>query len=117
MLRFVSTASFVRWSCLIAMFACSNARAQEALPKVEPVTIGPFADEIVWPVSGSTKPDTRLWRLEQADGIEKNSVLENMGKKAREYLERVVKEHPGTPWASAAQQELAAPIGWKWIES
>ena len=57
MLRFVSTASFVRWSCLIAMFACSNARAQEALPKVEPVTIGPFADGIVWPVSGSTKPD------------------------------------------------------------
>ena len=65
----------------------------------------------------ATKPDTRLWRLEQADGIEKNSVLETMGQKAREYLERVVKEHPGTPWASAAQQELSAPIGWKWIES
>ena len=65
----------------------------------------------------STKPDTRMWRLEQADGIEKNSVLENMGKKAREYLERVIKEHPGTPWASAAQQELSTPIGWKWIES
>ncbi|MBA4016919.1 MAG: hypothetical protein C0483_07020 [Pirellula sp.] len=65
----------------------------------------------------STKPDTRLWRLEQADGIEKNSVLDNMAKKSREYLDRVIKEHPGTPWASAAQQELSAPIGWKWIES
>ncbi|MBN8627354.1 MAG: hypothetical protein J0M17_17895 [Planctomycetes bacterium] len=65
----------------------------------------------------ATKPDTRLWRLEMADGIEKNSVLDSMAKKARQYLEKVIAEHPNTPWANAAQQELALPIGWKWIES
>ena len=63
-----------------------------------------------------TNPATRSWRLEAADGIEKNSVLEGMAKKAREYLEGVIKNHPNTPWAAAAQQELATPIGWKWIE-
>lgn len=56
------------------------------------------------------------WNLMAADGIEKNSVLESMSKKAREYLEGVIKNHPSTPWAAAAQQELQAPIGWAWQE-
>lgn len=56
------------------------------------------------------------WNLTPADGIEKNSVLESMSKKAREYLEGVIKNHPSTPWAAAAQQELQAPIGWAWQE-
>jgi len=57
------------------------------------------------------------WRLEPADGIEKNSVLESMSKKAKTYLDRVKTEHPNTPWAQAAEQELSQPIGWKWVES
>jgi hypothetical protein len=52
-----------------------------------------------------------------AEGIEKNSVLDGMAKKARQYLEDVIKNHPGTPWAAAAQQELSQPIGWVWQES
>ncbi|MCE9606925.1 MAG: VWA domain-containing protein [Planctomycetia bacterium] len=65
----------------------------------------------------ASKPGAVLWRLEPADGIEKNSVLDSMSKKAREYLEGVVKNHPNTPWAEAAKQELNSPIGWKWTES
>lgn len=42
--------------------------------------------------------------------------LETTAKKAREYLERVVADHPGTPWAFLAQQELDNPLGWKWTE-
>ena len=64
-----------------------------------------------------SKPGPVLWRLEPADGIEKNSVLENMAKKARTYLQGVVDNHPNTPWAQQAQQELSQPIGWKWVES
>lgn len=60
----------------------------------------------------SGQPGT--WSLTQADGIEKNSVLESITKKSREYLEGVIKNHPNTPWAAAAQQELSVPIGWKW---
>jgi hypothetical protein len=65
----------------------------------------------------ATKPDTRVWTLNQGEGIEKDSILSGMSKKAREYLERVIKEHPGTQWANAAQQELTTPIGWVWSES
>ena len=35
--------------------------------------------------------------------------------KAREYLERVVENHPDTPWALMAQRELDTPIGWEWV--
>lgn len=57
MRRFVPPAAFVRRFCLLGLIIGSNAYAQEALPKVEPVTIGPFAEGIVWPISGSAKPD------------------------------------------------------------
>ncbi|MGC3969923.1 MAG: M23 family metallopeptidase [Pirellulales bacterium] len=31
--------------------------AQEPLPKIEPVTVGPFADKVAWPISGTSKQD------------------------------------------------------------
>lgn len=64
----------------------------------------------------ASKPGAVSWRLDPAEGIEKNSVLDTMSKKARTYLEGVVKDHPNTPWAAAAQQELNQPIGWAWVE-
>lgn len=60
--------------------------------------------------------ESRMWALEPADSIENNSQLERMGKDARTYLERVVKEHAGTPWAALANRELETPTGWKWVE-
>jgi hypothetical protein len=57
------------------------------------------------------------WQLapvNEVSGV--GSQLENAGKKAREYLVRVVENHPGTPWALLAQRELNEPIGWKWTE-
>ncbi|MCH9654835.1 MAG: VWA domain-containing protein [Planctomycetes bacterium] len=36
---------------------------------------------------------------------------------ARQYLKRVVEEHPGTPWAVVAQQELEFPLAFKWQET
>lgn len=65
----------------------------------------------------ASKPGVIVWRLEPADGIEKNSVLDTMSKKAREYLEGVKTNYPNTPWAQAAEQELSQPIGWKWVET
>lgn len=57
------------------------------------------------------------WQLAAVDGVSGvGSQLENAGKKAREYLGRVVENHPGTPWALLAQRELNEPIGWKWTE-
>ena len=34
-----------------------------------------------------------------------------------EYLNRVVDDHAGTPWALLAERELSAPMGWGWTEA
>ena len=52
----------------------------------------------------------RRWTFDVGSGIEK------LGTKARMYLERVVREHPETPWAKIAARELETNVGWKWVE-
>ena len=61
-------------------------------------------------------PKNNTWQLKPADEISVGSQLKNAGNKAREYLQGVVQDHPGTPWALLAQRELDEPIGWKWEE-
>lgn len=56
------------------------------------------------------------WYLEPADTIEAGSVYQKMADKAREILQRVVKEHPDTPWAKEAEEDLRTAMGWKWRE-
>jgi hypothetical protein len=56
------------------------------------------------------------WELVHADEVTVNSALEKAAAQSREYLKRVVENHPGTPWAYLAERELAEPLGWKWIE-
>ncbi|MBI3838725.1 MAG: VWA domain-containing protein [Planctomycetia bacterium] len=60
------------------------------------------------------KDDT--WRLLPADEITVGSTLEKLAEQARVYLERVVREHPKTPWALLAENELKQPLGWQWKE-
>jgi hypothetical protein len=62
-------------------------------------------------------PKSNTFVLKPADEISVGSQLEKMANQARVYLERVVKEHPGTPWALLAATELKEPIGWRWDES
>jgi len=57
------------------------------------------------------------WVLEPADTISVGSQLEKLAQKAKMYLERVVKEHPGTPWALLAKKELDMPMGFEWKEA
>ncbi|MEM6656271.1 MAG: VWA domain-containing protein, partial [Planctomycetota bacterium] len=56
------------------------------------------------------------WVLESSDSISTGSVLAKEAKLATEYLERVVAEHDGTPWALLAEKELSTPFGWEWRE-
>lgn len=63
-----------------------------------------------------TDEKNNTWVLEPADKIEVGSQMENMAKKAQEYLNRVVNDHPDTPWAYLARQELDTPLGWTWKE-
>jgi hypothetical protein len=56
------------------------------------------------------------WVLKPDDEISVGSQMEKMAEQARMYLQRVVDEHPSTPWALLASRELAEPVGWKWAE-
>ncbi|MGE3779445.1 MAG: VWA domain-containing protein, partial [Pirellulaceae bacterium] len=57
------------------------------------------------------------WVLNPADEISTGSQLSKAAQAAEEYLERVVREHPETPWAMLAALELRTPLGWKWSET
>ncbi len=61
-------------------------------------------------------PKNDTWDLAPADTIDVGSSLEKEAAKAKEYLNRVVADHPGTPWAMLAAKELETPLGWQWQE-
>ncbi|NOY40322.1 MAG: VWA domain-containing protein [Planctomycetes bacterium] len=61
------------------------------------------------------KEKNNTWVL-AADNSFANSSLEKLAKKAEDYLNRVLLEHEGTPWAMLAQRELSSPLGWRWDE-
>ncbi len=56
------------------------------------------------------------WILRPSDSVTATSGLEKQAAQAREFLQRVVDQHGGTPWELLARRELAAPIGWEWTE-
>jgi hypothetical protein len=56
------------------------------------------------------------WVLTPADEISIGSNYQKLAERAKMYLERVVKEHPETPWALLAAKELEQPLGWTWKE-
>jgi len=57
------------------------------------------------------------WVLEPAEEISVGSQMEKLAKQAKTYLERVVREHPGTPWAMVAADEIRRPLGYRWTET
>ncbi|MCR9291519.1 MAG: VWA domain-containing protein [bacterium] len=56
------------------------------------------------------------WVLEPGPEISVGSRLEKEGQEAFQLLERVAREHSGTPWGLLATRELERPIGWAWKE-
>jgi hypothetical protein len=56
------------------------------------------------------------WVLEPSDEISVGSQYQKLADRAKMYLERVVKDHPDTPWALLATKELEQPLSWKWTE-
>lgn len=63
------------------------------------------------------KSDSNEWRLIPAKSSDAGQAVKKLEKQATTYLERVVDEHPGTPWAEIAQIELSTPLGWEWQEA
>jgi hypothetical protein len=61
-------------------------------------------------------PRNDTWVLRPAREVTANSALAKDALAATAYLQRVVAEHPGTPWAMDAERELEQPLGWQWRE-
>jgi len=62
-------------------------------------------------------PKNNVWVLKPSNTILTGSASEKLADKARQYLERVIEEHPGTPWEALARKELATPLGWELTET
>jgi hypothetical protein len=60
------------------------------------------------------KNDT--WELRPTDSVTVSSALAKDAEDAKKYLNRVLADHKGTPWAVDAEQELKQPLGWEWRE-
>ncbi len=61
-------------------------------------------------------PHNNTLLLTPSNEIPEGSKLAEMSDKARTYLQRVVEQHPDTPWALLAQRELDTPRAWTWVE-
>jgi hypothetical protein len=63
------------------------------------------------------KADSDTWELVPTDDLAGvSSRMEKLATEARGYLERVVADHPGTPWAHIAAEELRVPLLYAWQE-
>ena len=62
------------------------------------------------------KQGSNRWRLVPSNTVDAGPQLKKWSQKATEALTRVINEHPGTPWATLAERELAVPMGWQWQE-
>ena len=56
------------------------------------------------------------WDLRPSHEVTLSSALARDAADARTYLQRVVDDHAGTPWALLAKRELRQPLGWEWRE-
>ncbi|MFM8702429.1 MAG: vWA domain-containing protein [Planctomycetia bacterium] len=62
-------------------------------------------------------PNNDTWVLEESEDVSKaGSQTEKTSQQAVALLERVVRDHPGTPWALLAAEELRRPLGYTWSE-
>jgi hypothetical protein len=63
-------------------------------------------------------PKSDTWELDPSDDLSGlDSPTRKLAEQAKTYLQRVVAEHPGTPWALIAEQELKTKLGHAWRET
>jgi hypothetical protein len=65
-------------------------------------------------------PSSNAWRLVPSATVEyglSSKITEKYVAEARAALQRVVKEHAGTPWGMLAERELKDPLGLRWVET
>jgi hypothetical protein len=63
------------------------------------------------------KEKNNTWVLKPANEISAGSKHQREGEEAKSLLQSVLRDHPGTPWAVLAKEELEAPLSWEWTET
>jgi hypothetical protein len=61
-------------------------------------------------------PKSDTWVLEPSPDVDVDTATAKLADQANKLLERVLREHPGTPWALLAGEELRIPLAYKWGE-
>lgn len=56
------------------------------------------------------------WRVVPTSDLKLEAQQTTYATEAKDYLQRVIDEHPDTPWAVLASYELDRPFGWELIE-
>ncbi len=64
-----------------------------------------------------SKPGSNAWRLVPDTEVRYSDKAAAAAAEARMLLQRVMNDHPGTPWFLLAQRELKDPFGFKWVET
>jgi hypothetical protein len=64
-----------------------------------------------------SSPKSNAWRLVPDQAIQYSEKAKAAAREAQMLLQRVVDDHPATPWALLAQRELENPLGFKWNET
>ncbi|MDX2038192.1 MAG: VWA domain-containing protein [Isosphaeraceae bacterium] len=64
-----------------------------------------------------SNPRSNAWQLVPTEKVSDVGKSEAVAVEARKLLQRVLDDHPGTPWALLAQRELKDPFGFKWVET
>ena len=62
------------------------------------------------------RENSNEWLLRPAEESDAGGEVKRLTARSRELLEGVIADHPGTPWALLARQELDTPLGWRWTE-
>ena len=64
-----------------------------------------------------SQPGSNAWRLVPDTEVHYSDKAAAAANEARTLLQRVINDHPGTPWAVLAERELKDPFGFKWVEA
>jgi hypothetical protein len=62
-------------------------------------------------------PKSDTWILEPSLEVDVDSATGKLAEQANALLEGVLRQHPGTPWALLAAEELRMPLGYRWVEA
>ena len=62
-------------------------------------------------------PKSNTWRMVPDREIHLTDKAAEAAVEAKSLRDRVLHDHPGTPWALLAQRELKDPLGLKWVET